>query len=100
MSTNQYDIGDEVRCTGTFTDESGTAQDPASVAFRFKAPSATTATAYVYGTDAEVVKDSTGVYHVDLDITEAGTWYTRWSATGVGQAAGEGQFYVIESNVI
>jgi hypothetical protein len=96
---NTYDVGDEVRITGTFTDADGNAQDPTAVFFAFLAPSATSATTYEYGTDAELVKDSTGVYYVDLDLDEAGLWRYRFYSTGTGQAADEGYLHAREQEV-
>lgn len=93
MAYTQYDVGDLVRVTGTFTDSAGTATDPTVVGFKYNDPAGTTTT-YIYGTDAEVVKDSTGVYHVDISATTKGVWEYRWYATGVGQSAGEGHFTV------
>lgn len=93
---NHYDKGDLVRCTGTFTDASGTAQDPAAVLFKYQDPSGN-ATTYTYGTDAELVKSSTGVYYVDVDADEAGVFLYRFYSTGTGQAADEGFFRVEES---
>ena len=93
---NSYDKGDLVRCSGAFTDGSGNAQDPDVVIFKFTNPSGTTTT-YTYSTDAQLVKDSTGNYHVDVDADETGLWRTRWEATGTGQAADESAFRVTES---
>ena len=84
---SSYDTGDLVRLTARFTDSSDAAVDPSTVTF--KARNDTTTVTYVYGTDPEVVKEATGVYHVDFDITVDGPWYFRVSSTGTGQAAGE-----------
>ena len=93
---NVYQVGDLVRVTGTFTDGDGNAQDPDAVLCQVRDPSKTTVE-YEYGADAEVVKDSTGVYHVDVDVDEAGWWAYRWYATGTGQAADEGRFRAEDS---
>lgn len=101
MSTptyNHYDLGQLVRITGTFTDSGGTVTDPATVIFAYKAPGDTAATEYTYGVDAEVVNSGTGVYYVDLDLDEVGTWYYRFYSTGTGQAAEESRLIVQESN--
>lgn len=74
---NIYDIGDQVRCTGSFTDVNGSAFDPDVIRFKCQTP-AGVATTYVYNTDAEVIKSSTGVYYVDLNVDEAGRWYYRF----------------------
>ena len=88
-----FDKGDLVRCTGTFTNSAGTVVDPTVVLFKVKSPAGTTTT-YTYGTDVEVVRDSAGVYHVDVDGNAAGQWYYRVYSTGTGQAAEEGRFSV------
>lgn len=46
---------------------------------------------------AGVVKDSTGVYHFDLNLTAPGTWMFRWLTTGQNQAAEEGGIFVKQS---
>jgi len=91
--TNIYDIGKLVRITGTFTrgitDGGGTAGDaidPDVVNLDIKPPDGITAT-YVYGTDAEFVRDSTGVYHIDLSLDIAGPWAYRMYSTGTGKTA-------------
>jgi hypothetical protein len=51
-----------------------------------------------YGVGAELVKDSTGVYHVDIDADEAGKWLYRFYSTGTGQASSSiGEFIVFVS---
>lgn len=100
MSTiNTYDLGDVVRCSTArlpFTNTAGNAIDPAAVFFQVKNPSGEV-TLYEYGTDAEVVKTAVGVYHVDVDADQSGTWHYRFHSTGSGQAAAEGSFVVSPS---
>jgi len=91
-----YDKGDLVRVSGAFTDSDSAAQDPTAVKFQFTDPSDNT-TSYTYGTDDELVKDSTGNYHVDVDCDETGLWRWHWYSTGTGQASDEGRFYVSDS---
>ena len=91
---NTYTDGELVKCTGTFTTEAGDAQDPTGVRFVFETPAAQV-TEYVYGTDVQVVKDSTGIYHVNLDTTDKpGTWKYRFYSTGTGQSAAQAKFKV------
>jgi hypothetical protein len=93
---NEHDEGDLVRASAAFTNTAGTATDPAVVKFRFKAPSAATYTEYIYLTDAQLVKASTGNYYVDLDTTgEPGIWKFRFYSTGSGQAAEQKKFKII-----
>ena len=91
-----YDVGDLIRCQGTFTDTNGDAVDPTTVTFIVLDPSGNETT-HVYGTDAEVVRSAAGVYHVDVSIDEGGQWAYRFSSTGTGQAAGEKRYQVVES---
>lgn len=73
---NQYQRGDLVRTTATFTNLGGTATDPTTVTATVTNP-AGSATAYVYGTDAALVKSATGVYYVDVDanlVVAPRTW--------------------------
>ena len=88
-----YNLGDLARCTGTFANSAGTAIDPAAVFFETIAPDGVR-TSYTYGTDAEVVKSSTGVYYVDVDCNQSGVWEYRMYGTGTGQAADNQSFFV------
>ena len=90
---NYYEKGDLVRASGAFTNVLGEALDPTTVIFQFKDPTGST-TSYTYGAASQVVKDSTGNYHVDVDASAVGTWYYRFYSTGTGQAADEGKFIV------
>ena len=95
VAINVYDIGDIARCTGTFTDIDDDPADPTSVVFRYEKPDGTE-TALTYGVDGAVIRDSIGVYHVDLTIAagEYGRWHYRWTGTGALVAAGESRFQV------
>lgn len=95
--SNNYDLGELVRCTGTFTDIDGNAQDPESVFAEILDPSGNE-DEYEYGVDAELVKSATGVYYVDVDADEVGWWSYRVYSTGSGQAAAESKFLVVESD--
>lgn len=86
---NTYNLGDKIRTSVVFTQVSDeTAIDPSVVKLSFITPAGVTTT-YVYGTDDEIVKSSTGNYYADISLTEKGTWYYRWFSTGTGQAATE-----------
>lgn len=97
--SNTYDLGDLVQVVGVFRDSSGAVIDPTTVSLAFKTP-ADVKTTRVYLTDDELVKDSTGAYHVNLSATENGTWYYRWFSTGTGQAAQETSFKVLASQTV
>lgn len=88
-----YDIGDEVAFTGTFTELDGTPQDPSTVTFKIRDPSGNVDT-LVYNTDAQPTKQSVGVYQVLYTLDEAGEWIYRYVSTGTGAGAGTKRIYV------
>lgn len=90
MSINIYVTGQKVRCSVAFT-VSGVATDPTTVTCKIKDPSGNVST-YVYGTDAELVKDSTGNYHVDVITDEDKQWHFRFEGTGTCVAVEESSF--------
>jgi hypothetical protein len=94
---NEYVKGEQIRCRGTFTDESGNAVDPTGVFFQAKGPDGTLEMDYEYGVDAELVRQAAGIYRVDVDGDTVGHWYTRMWSTGTGKAAEEGEFRIISS---
>ncbi len=93
MGYETHDLGDLVRVSVEFRNTSGDLADPTAVNMSQRTPAGVTTT-YIYSTDAELVKDSTGKYHVDVSASEAGVWYYRFFSTGTGQAAEERQFKV------
>ncbi len=97
MSIKVYETGALIRAAGAFTDVDGvTAIDPTTITIRFIDP-AGTATAWLFGTDSEVIRDSVGNYHADIPVSLPGVWRYRWEGTGAAIAAGEGQFRVQDS---
>jgi hypothetical protein len=48
---------------------------------------------YTYAA-GQILKDATGVYHRDIDLTEHGTWTVRWVATGAVVGAEEKTLFV------
>ena len=67
------------------------ATDPTTVTFTLKGNGETVS--YVYGTDDELIKDSTGNYHVDYTFEESG--YYQYSFVGTGDCAAVDSDYVI-----
>lgn len=90
--------GSTVRLTASFVNDSDVASDPTTVTVYVKAVGHNE-TAYVYGVDQGVVKDSTGVYHMDYvvpDIQGRNQLFAyRWTGEGTLIAAGEGEFTAI-----
>lgn len=79
--TDSFDIGDRKRFSITFTDITAAPADPTIVTAFITEPDGVV-TAYVYLTDAELVKDSTGVYHVDWTFAKAGRHKIKLSGEG------------------
>jgi len=87
---NHYDVGDTIRLVGTFTDpiNSDVATDPTEVTLTVTDPSGNS-DSYTYdGGAGDVAKDSTGIYHYDLAIDEAGIWTYRFVGTGTCACGG------------
>lgn len=91
------DIGDLIPLRKTFRVDNELV-DPATVTFQIRV--GTTLLTYIYGTHPQLIRESLGVYLVEYTPTASGTYYYRWSCTGIGQDAEEGFFRVPESNVI
>lgn len=90
--------GSTLRIPVNYTDGSGTDIDPTAVTFKLYSPDYQTTT-YVYGTDAEVVKDATGNYYIDVSPTVAGRWHYRWDSTGTNKASGVEGSFVVQASV-
>lgn len=94
-----YDIGDRRKLTCEVRDESGVLADPTALTFTMRAPNATLTT-YAWPADAEVVRTSTGLFHVYWDCAQSGTHVWRFAATGTVAAAEESSFSVRASRVL
>lgn len=77
-----------------FKDDSGYAADTTAVTFRTINPDGVK-TSYVYGTDSEVTKLSTGAYKATIKPDKAGRWHVRWEADN--EHATEDNFIVMDS---
>lgn len=90
-----YDLGETVRISVAITNAVGAAADPTGLTIKIRNP-AGTITTYTYGTDAQLVKLSTGNYYVDWSIPLAaaseGAWSYRFDGTGTNACASEGTF--------
>ena len=97
-----YDLGEGVWIRSAFTNPlTGAAMDPATVRVKVLAPSAATGSGVfkVYGTDTEVIKESTGIYAMLVTGSEAGLWQYRWEGENVAPAVQEGSFVVRRSSL-
>lgn len=87
--------GDLVRVSTNppFSNAAGAPTDPTTVRLLWRVAGGPTTT-WVYGTDAQVVRDSAGAFHADILATIEGLHYYRWEGTGAVTAAEEGTFLV------
>jgi uncharacterized NAD-dependent epimerase/dehydratase family protein len=76
--------GTELRLNVSFYDTDGVLVDPTTVTFKVRCEATGQITTYVYGTDAEVGKTSTGLYYADTTPDRGGRWSIRWETTGTG----------------
>jgi len=91
-------IGDVRRMTASYQDSDLAYVDPTTITLHIVDPSGNITT-YIYETDAELVKDSTGQYHADYSLDEAGIWKYDWVATGTVQGT-EGGSWMTLANVV
>ena len=95
---NTYTKHSLVRVSAEFTLAS-TDTDPVTVTCYYKDPTGNKTT-LVYGTDAALVKDSTGKYHVDITAATSGYWAYRFEGSGTVTAANEAEFLVLASQLV
>jgi hypothetical protein len=79
--------------------DGGTLADPGGLQLIVRAPSGTKTT-YVFGTAAELVKDTVGRYHAYIIFTSPGLWRWRWEATAPHAGVDEGSQEVLKSRVL
>jgi hypothetical protein len=82
-----FDTGDLVRLGNTFTNFAGVGTNPTTVTLTVRDPSGNDST-------PSATSDGSGVYHYDLTLDEAGTWYYKWQGTGTIVAVSEGTIIV------
>ncbi len=95
--SSDINVGDIVRLKNLeagvagFIDEDDVLTDPAVVQCIVRRAGEPPRT-FTYLTDIEVVKDGTGIYHLDFLVPRAGTYYYRWQGSGGLTAAEESSF--------
>lgn len=94
MTTKSFHIGDLRSLSVAFTDKLSAPFDPDTVTFKMTEPDGITTT-FVYLTDAELVKDSVGNYHVDWTFAKSGRHFLRWEGTGALATAEPDEVYIL-----
>lgn len=91
-----YQSGTAVTITETFS-VLGVPTDPTTVTFTVQAPDGTETT-YVFGVAPEVTNPSPGVYVLDLPaLSDPGVYLYQVVGTGTVEAAGSGDFTILQS---
>lgn len=99
VSIKSYFLGAVVRLEAQFSDLPGVLTDPTTITFKILQPDPLIlpqAVSYVFGVDAQLVRDSVGVYHVDWTADQDGDYCYRFEGTGAAQAVSERHFSVDE----
>lgn len=94
-----YLVGEYVRLSLSLLDFAGNPADPGALRLRVRS-GAGVLSAYAYGSAPEVVRDGLGLYHADLPLSVAGSWYYRWESDAPNSGACEGAFPVFASRVL
>lgn len=96
--TKKYFYGQRVSVEVMFKYR-GALVDPSVVVFKYKKPTALAAVVLQYGVNGEVVRDSIGRYHVEVNLDDAGFMPYRFEALGSYQGAFQNKLKVVRSNV-
>ena len=85
-----WDIGDECRfgCEARSLDPE-MLTDPTVLVAQVLDETNNARMMYAWPAGQDIVRDSAGVFHLDVTFTGAGRWWIRWQATGAIVAAEE-----------
>jgi len=95
---NEYWLDAMPTCSAAFTRPNGNPVDPTTVTFKMREPgqAVAQATVYVFGVDAQLIRDGVGLYHVDWQTTLVGDHCYQFQGTGDAVAIEQKTFTVIE----
>ena len=94
-SADNYYINNAVTVSIAFKDKSGNPIDPTTVTLQVKDPT-NTINSYTFGVGSQIVKDSLGNYHSDIDGDIAGNWVYVWDGSGNVLISGAGSFSIVD----
>ena len=86
-------VGSRIRFHAAFSSMQGTPTDPSTITLKVRPPGGTQ-TYYTFA-GGQLIKDSTGVYRIDLTVTVAGAWTYRWEGSGAIVIATPDQQFVV-----
>ena len=89
-----YVAGTTVTIPLVLEDEStGSPYDPTILKFIYTSP-AGVSTTRTYGVDADLIKDASGTYHVDITLTTGGVWGWAWVVDDVAKVVVDGELFI------
>jgi len=95
-----YLVGNPIRLRAVWTDPNNANApiDPTTVTVKYADPTGTITT--VIYPSAPIVKESTGIYHIDVLVTVSGKWTYDWIGSGaVAPSRAEKEFVVLQSEI-
>ena len=92
-TANQYLVGNSAVITVNIT-VGNVLTDPTELQITIENPDKTIITTYVYGVTTDIIKVSTGIYKIIIDLEEVGIWRYRWSSNSPNTGAVEGVIVV------
>jgi hypothetical protein len=75
-----FTLGQTVRLRAEFRDDLNVLTDPDALTFKCKPAGGGDLIEYIYGTDNELVRESTGKFYVHQTVETAGTWFYKYRA--------------------
>lgn len=79
--TLEYYLGTRVGLDCTFRNSAEALTNPSTVTAYIRSPNGVLSD-YVYGTDGELTRTSTGLYHLEWTPTSPGKWTVTFKGTG------------------
>jgi hypothetical protein len=74
----------------------GTLTDPTAITLVVTSPESNTATTYQWPSPADITKNSTGSFTIQIAANESGTWSYVWTGTGAAADVEDGTFDVFD----
>jgi hypothetical protein len=90
-------IGQRRKATCTFKNDDGELVDPTTVIVTYRKGRSAAEVTKTFPTNAEVVRESLGVFYILIDQDQGGYWYARFEGTGALVAAQEIEWEVAVS---
>ena len=95
---SRIEPGDSRRLSITITNILGVVGDPTTLVFAMNTPDGTVTT-YTWQTDAALVKEGAGIFHVDWPVNLVGTHRYSFVSSGVNAAYSDSTFIAVARRV-